>query len=260
MKNNTKRNIDICFTPSMIDLFDLRLKKVVVIDVFRATSAMCVFLNNGGDRVFSLSKVEDALKMKHNLSTESFLFAAERNGSIVSGFDLGNSPLLYDGKNFDGISLAITTTNGTKAIEKSKKAGNGILLASFLNISAVVDHINNVDNSDVLIVCSGWKGRFCIEDALLAGFLSQKLLENQEFYSNSDAVLMSNNLYDVSKKNLHNFLLKSSYKQRMNLDEDIKYCLQVDIMRCVPIWSPTESVQADNLYSGFFTSNEIKKT
>ena len=259
MKNKIRRNIDVCFSPSMIDFFDLSCKRVVVIDVFRATSAMCVFLNNGGDRVFSLSKVEDAFKMKQNINTESFLFAAERNGSIVSGFDLGNSPLLYDGKNFDGISLAITTTNGTHAIEKAKNAGRGMILASFLNVSAVVDYINNVDNSDVLIVCSGWKGRFCIEDTLLAGCLSHKLLENQEFYSNSDSVLMSSNLYDLSKNNLHNFLLKSSYRQRMQLDEDVNYCLQVDIMHCVPIWSPIE-YRADNLYSGFFTSNEIKKT
>ena len=258
MKSKIRRNIDICFSPSMLDFFDLSCKKVVVIDVFRATSAMCVFLNNGGDRVFSLSKVEDALKMQQNINTESFLFAAERNGSIVSGFDLGNSPLLYDGKNFDGISLAITTTNGTQAIEKAKNAGCGMILASFLNVSAVVDYINTVDNSDVLIVCSGWKGRFCVEDALLAGFLSKKLLANQEFYFNSDSVLMSNNLYDLSKNNLRNFLLKSSYRQRMHLDDDVNYCLQVDIMSCVPIWSPIEC-GADSLYSGFFTSNEIKK-
>ena len=253
MQNKTKRNIDICFTPSMIDFFDLSCKKVVVIDVFRATSAMCVFLNNGGDRVFSLSKVEDALKMKQSINNESFLFAAERNGSIVSGFDLGNSPLLYDGKNFDGISLAITTTNGTLAIEKSKNAGCGMILASFLNVSAVVDYINTVDNSDVLIVCSGWKGRFCVEDALLAGFLSKKLLANQEFNFNSDSVLMSNNLYDLSKNNLHDFLLQSSYKKRMDLEADINYCLQVDIMSCVPVWSKVRSM--DYLCSGFFTTN-----
>ena len=257
MKHQTRRNIDICFTPSMIDFFDLSSKKVVVIDVFRATSAMCVFLNNGGDRVFSLSKVEDALKMKQSINTESFLFAAERNGSIVSGFDLGNSPLLYDGKKFDGISLAITTTNGTRAIEKSKNAGSGIVLASFLNVSAVANHIITVDNSDVLIVCSGWKGRFCIEDTLLAGFLSKKLLANQKFHFNSDSVLMSNNLYDLSKKNLNDCLLQSSYKQRMDLEADINYCLQVDVMSCVPVWLPIQSM--GHLCSGFFVNGNEKK-
>ena len=35
------------------------------------------------------------------------------------------------------MSLVITTTNGTLAINKSKHAGSGMVLASFLNASAV---------------------------------------------------------------------------------------------------------------------------
>ena len=256
MKKKSKRNIDICLTPSMLDFFDLSQKKVVVIDVFRATSAICVFLNNGGNRVFTVSTVKDAVKMKTTMDTEDFLFAAERNGSIVSGFDLGNSPLLYDRKKFDGISLAITTTNGTNAIEKSKNAGNGILLASFLNVSAVAEHIISKDKCDILIVCSGWRGRFCIEDSLLAGLLSKKLLKNDMFYSNSDSVFMSQNLYESAQNNLSDFLLNSSYRQRMNLEEDINYCLQVDIMNCVPIWSQLQLMKKNNLFSGFFISNK----
>ncbi len=61
---NTKKNIDICLTPSIIDLFDLSNKKVVIIDVFRATSAMCVFLNNGGKSVKPVASIEEALKYK----------------------------------------------------------------------------------------------------------------------------------------------------------------------------------------------------
>ena len=152
--------------------------------------------------------------------------------------------------------MAITTTNGTNAIEKSKNAGHGILLASFLNVSSVAEYIKSIDKSDILIVCSGWKGRFCIEDALLAGLLSNKLLKNDMFYSNSDSVFMSQNLYKSAQNNLSDFLLKSSYRQRMNLEEDINYCLQVDIMSCVPIWSQLQLMKKNNLFSGFFISNK----
>ena len=77
MKNN--RQIDICFTPNMINLFDLSNKQVVIIDVFRATSAMCVFLNNGGNRVIPVHSVQKAESFNH-VNKEEFLLAAERNG------------------------------------------------------------------------------------------------------------------------------------------------------------------------------------
>ena len=100
---NSKRNIDICLTPSMMNLFDLSAKKVVIIDVFRATSAMCVFLHNGGNKVIPVSTIEEAENYKNKftgLINQNYLVAAERNGKIVPGFDLGNSPLLYHNKKF----------------------------------------------------------------------------------------------------------------------------------------------------------------
>ena len=243
-----KRNIDLCLTPSMIDLFDLSRKQVIIIDVFRATSAMCVFLNNGGKEVVPVSTIEEAKKYKnkmHSFNNLQCLVAAERNGAIVPGFDLGNSPLLYHGKKFKDMSLVITTTNGTLAINKSKHAGSGMLLASFLNANAVVDYVCRDNESDILIVCSGWKGLFCVEDVLLAGFLSQNILLNDTFFSNSDSIFLAQELYASAQSNLFGFLSNSSYRKRMNLDEDVQYCLQRDIMNIVPVWFQNSS------YGGF---------
>ena len=237
MKN--KRTVDICLTPSMMSLFNLSNKQIVIIDVFRATSAMCVFLNNGGSEVVPVGTIEEAefYKNKKSAQGSKYLVAAERNGEVVSGFDLGNSPLMYDGKIFNELSLVITTTNGTNAIEKSKNNCGSMLLASFLNATAVINYIKSSEYNDVLIVCSGWRGRFCVEDLLLAGLISSSLLFNSEFISNSDSVLLAENMYNFSKKDMYNFLLKSSYLKRMNLHQDVKYCLQRDIMDIVPIWS-----------------------
>ena len=234
-----KQKIDICLSPSIIDLFDLSSKKVIIIDVFRATSAMCVFLNNGGNQVIPVSTLEEANKYKacNKINDYRYLVAAERNGAIVPGFDLGNSPLLYHDKNFNGHTLVITTTNGTLAIEKSKELASGMLLASFLNASAIVNYILSSIKEDVLIVCSGWKGQVCVEDLLLAGLLSKEILLDNRFYANSDSVLLANHMYDLAKSNLFEFLIDSAYRKRMNLDEDVKYCLQKDIMSIVPIWA-----------------------
>ena len=48
MLSKKTRKVDVCLSPLMIDLFDLKEKTVVVIDVFRATTAMCVFFKNHG--------------------------------------------------------------------------------------------------------------------------------------------------------------------------------------------------------------------
>ena len=244
----SKRNIDVCLTPFMIDLFDLSNTQVIVIDVFRATSAMCVFLNNGGKEVVPVSTIEEAKKYKnkiHNFSSMQCLVAAERHGAIVPGFELGNSPLLYHGKNFQDMSLVITTTNGTLSINKSKHAGSGMLLASFLNANAVVDHVCGDSENDILIVCSGWKGRFCVEDVLLAGLLLENILLNDTFISNSDSVLLARELYVSAQSNIFRFLSTSAYRTRMNLDEDMKYCLQRNIMNIVPVWFKND------FYGGF---------
>ena len=247
-----KRKVDICFTPALMNLFDLSNKKIVIIDVFRATSAICVFLNNGGDKVIPVASIDEALEYKNRApkSFNNYIVAAERNGKIAPGFDLGNSPLLYENKKFKDKSLVITTTNGTMAIEKAKPKNKGMILASFLNVSSVVSYILNSDDSDVLIVCSGWKGRMCIEDTILAGLISKKLCFDHVFETDSDSILIAQNLYEKASVNLFQFLSHSSYMKRLNLVEDVKYCLKKDIMKTIPIWREDR-----NSLKSYFTSH-----
>ena len=244
MKN--KRKIDICLTPHMIDLFNLSDQQIVIIDVFRATSAMCVFLNNGGKEVVPVSTINEAetYKSRTDLTSHNCLVAAERNGSIVPGFDLGNSPLSYQKNRFDNTSLVITTTNGTLAIEKSKKSTAQMILASFLNVTAVTNHLT-ASPGDVLIVCSGWRGRFCVEDLLLAGLLSHQLLRNPVFYADSDSFLLGKSIYNSAKSDMLHFLSQSAYNKRMDLHDDMRYCLQTDIMDIVPIWSSASELDPE---------------
>ena len=247
MKN--KRKIDVCSTPLLLPLFNIRDTTVIVIDVFRATSAMCVFLNQEGSEVIPVSTIEEAEKYKkkeYNLNGEKYLVAAERNGSIVPGFDLGNSPLLYHGKNFKNKSLVITTTNGTLAIEESKQVDQGMLIASFLNVDAVIKHVSLNLDSNILIVCSGWKGRMCVEDLLLAGLISNKLLNNGDFESSSDSVFLAQKMYNLGEHDMFSFLKSTSYMNRMKFNEDIEYCLQYNTMDIVPCW------YTDNSVSGCF--------
>ena len=130
----------------------------------------------------------------------------ERNTLRLDGFDYGNSPYHYLDSDIKGKILVLTTTNGTRTIEKTKDYENNMLIASFLNVSSVVRYLES-QVGDVLIVCSGWKGRLCVEDVLLAGLLSHKLSLNKIFKENTDSVFFAKNMYDLSKKDLFQFLL-----------------------------------------------------
>ena len=115
-----------------------------------------------------------------------------------------------------------------------------------------MENSDNSENSDVLIVCSGWKGRTCVEDILLSGLISQKLLLSSNFYTDSDSVFLAQKMYNLSSKNIFQFLSRSSYRMRMKLDEDVRYCLQMDFFDSVPVWSGEKK----HGFSGCFSLNK----
>ena len=74
------------------------------------------------------------------MKDSGYYIAGERNGEKVDDFDLGNSPFDYMAPELKGKSVAVTTTNGTVAIEKSQEADE-IVIGAFLNISAVAQYL-----------------------------------------------------------------------------------------------------------------------
>jgi 2-phosphosulfolactate phosphatase len=75
-------------TPALIDQFDIRGANVVVIDVLRATTSMCVAFDHGAKFMHPVAEVAEAEAFR----SKGYLLAGERNGIKVEGFDLGNSP------------------------------------------------------------------------------------------------------------------------------------------------------------------------
>jgi len=225
--------VDVCLSPDLIHLFSLKNKVVVIIDIFRATSVICTALNNGITEVIPISD----LSQLNEFDSNNFLIAAERDGKIVDGFKFGNSPLHYhNNPHILGKKLVLTTTNGTRAINLSKNAAESVIIASFLNITAVSDFLKK-QQKDILILCSGWKGKISLEDTLFAGFILEKLVK-LGFKSESDSSFLSRQLYNDSRTNLIKFALQSSHKKRtenLGIDKDLKFCLQLDVFDNVPI-------------------------
>lgn len=237
-------SIQTCFSPAMYSLFADTDSIVVVVDIFRATSAICTALNNGVERMIPVASIEEAQKYKDL----GFLVAAERNAVKLEGFDFGNSPYHYMTPDIQGKTIAISTTNGTQAIEAAKEAAI-IAIGSFLNIQALANWIKP-QGRDVIILCAGWKNKFNMEDTLFAGALAGLLSEDERFSTTCDSTIAAGYLFEKASSNLFGFLENSSHRNRLrnlNLEQDIRYCLSLNIMDIVPIVRDGEIVSVKNL-------------
>ncbi|HCQ30346.1 MAG TPA: 2-phosphosulfolactate phosphatase [Flavobacteriales bacterium] len=233
--SGNSRRIEVVFSPAMFPVyFDNKDVAVVVIDVLRATSAICAAFDAGVQEVIPVATVEEAQAYKDM----GYLVGAERKAEIVPGFDFGNSPLTFkDTDKFKDKSIVLTTTNGTRAIEAAQDATH-LLIGAFTNLDAVCKKLEELDK-DVLLFCAGWKDRFNLEDTLLAGAITKKLSsENLRFSNLSDSALASISLYNEAEGNLYQYLGNSSHRRRLsslNLEEDIIYCLTPNQTEVVPV-------------------------
>jgi 2-phosphosulfolactate phosphatase len=225
-------NIEVCYSPQSYPLFHNAESIVVVIDVLRATSAITTAFYNGVLRMIPVATVEEASEYRK----QGFLVAAERNGEMVEGFDLGNSPFGYMNKKVKGKTIAITTTNGTQAIEVAK-AAQQVIIGSFLNLDTVIEYLRK-SKKDVLFLCAGWKNKFNLEDTLFAGAVAQELIYKHGFNSNCDSTIAAMELYKLAKHDLYDFLSQSSHRNRLaklDLERDVKYCLTPNQCPVLPI-------------------------
>lgn len=225
-----KRNLEVCLTPALLHLHDFSESIVVVIDIFRATSSICYGIENGAEAIIPVASIEACESYRHS----DFLLAAERNGEVVEGFDFGNSPFSYVKEKVDGKTIVLTTTNGTHAINMSRGASK-IVIGSFLNLASLCNWIKTQPN-DVLLVCSGWKDKVNLEDTLFAGGVVHFLKD--EHYALDDAGIASEDLYILAKDDLNTYLKKTSHSERLKklgIEEDIAFCLKVDITTSIPV-------------------------
>jgi 2-phosphosulfolactate phosphatase len=224
------KTIDVCLSPDLMHLYPVHDRTVVVVDILRATSCMTTAFAHGIKSITPFAKLEDCLAMKAN----GYYTSGERDGKKVEGFDLGNSPFEYMDQKLKGQQIAFTTTNGTQAIAKSIGAQE-IVIGSFLNLSAVVEHLKQ-GSSNILVVCAGWKGKVNLEDTLFAGAIIEHL--NNTVEPECDAPLAARHLYREARHDMVNFLKDSSHVKRLaklNIHKDIEFCLTPDQYSVVPL-------------------------
>ena len=227
-----RKRIEVCFTPGEYAYYKDEFEIVVVIDVLRATSAMCAAFDNGILSIIPVPTIEEALEYKK----KGYLVGAERKGQIVEGFDFGNSPFSYMKEEFRGKEVVLTTTNGTKSLEVAKDAET-VVVGTFLNLTALSKWLSKQDKN-ILCLCSGWQDKFNLEDTICAGAISDFLISTGNFISIEDSSIAAKYLFLSAKDNYLGYLKSSSHRRRLkhlNLNDDIKYCLTPDQTDVIPI-------------------------
>ena len=133
----SKNLVEVCYTPSNYDYFKGRFDIIVVIDVLRATTAICSAINTGVSSVIPVSTIEEAKSYQE----KGFLVGAERQGQIVEGFNFGNSPYSYMDPKLKEKDIVLTTTNGTRAINIAKDAPT-VVIGALVNVDFLIQWLS----------------------------------------------------------------------------------------------------------------------
>ena len=209
----------------------------VVIDVIRATSTICQALAAGYERVWCAAEVEDARALRNGDVT----LGGERLGVRIDGFDLGNSPREYLEPRTP--TLAMSTTNGTRAIVTAAERCERVYIASLLNLAAVVDAAR-AHGEDVAVFCAGVKGAFALDDAYVAGRVADGLA-----FEPSDAAEAARRLAASYTDAEEAFRASRSGRNLVNhgpeLEADIPWCARESVLDVVPRLAGMRGIAAE---------------
>ena len=210
---------------------------VVLADILRATTSICAAFDNGVKSILPVATLEEAKMMKE----KGFLVASEQDGHKLDFADFGNSAFNFTREAVGGRTLVYCTTNGTRALEMAKGSGK-IAMGAFINLSALSGWLVSQDKN-VVILCSGWKNKFCLEDSIFAGALAEKLLEQGTFTTVCDSTAAALDLWHIARQDVAGYLGKAAHLtrlKRLGLDDVIPYSITPDTTRVVPVFNGTE--------------------
>jgi len=253
---HTKLSIEVCFSPAMYHRFHNDEAIVVIVDILRATSAICTAFMNGATQIIPVQTLDEARRYKQ----KGYLVAAERDGIKCDFADLGNSPFNFTPQVVSNRTVVYSTTNGTHAIHLSEKSFK-VVIGAFLNLSALTDFIT-YHQRPVVIFCAGWKDRFSLEDTIFAGALTERLLHTGSFETICDSAIASLDLWSLAQPDVLAYIEKAAQRHRLKkngLDDVLEYCFTADLTPLVPEFNGNKLVvekYCENINN--FSPNERK--
>jgi len=216
--------VDVVFTPDEAGAAPTG----VVIDVIRATSTICQALASGYERVFCTAAVEEARALREAVGDA--VLGGERNAERIPGFDLGNSPREY--LEPAAKTLVLSTTNGTRAVVAAAQRCDRVLVASLLNLAAVVEAARQT-GEDVVVVCAGVQGTLALDDAFVAGRIVELLGWERTDAAEAAARLITTwaGAEDAFRGSRSG---RNLLENAPELEEDIPFCARESVLDIVP--------------------------
>lgn len=208
----------------------------VVIDVLRATSTIATALSVGAEAVQTFSALSELMAVSEQWPSDKRLRAGERGGAKVEGCDLGNSPLDCTSALMADKRLFLTTTNGTRALQRVQDCAS-VITAAMINRQAAVNYLLEKKFATIWLLGSGWEGGYSLEDTVCAGAIAYLLSKAQDFTVGNDEVIAAIALYQQWQDQLLDLFQQASHGQRLlklNCDEDLKYCATLDSLDILP--------------------------
>jgi 2-phosphosulfolactate phosphatase len=246
--------LEVLFTPAEFSALaqrDLSGTACVVFDVLRATSSIVTALGSGAEAIVPVAEIGEALALRNQ--DPAILLAGEREGvrirSELTGsidFDFGNSPREFTQERVRGKRIAMTTTNGTRAIRACAHART-VVLCSFLNLRPTAEFIEAQPESDLLVICSGTFEQAAYEDVLGAGALCDLIWPIHQLGAVADSAQMAHRLFRLENPDLVGAVSQSRNGRRLlaqaDLREDVAFCLRQDVVPLVAKFNKDGSVR-----------------
>ena len=230
-------DVQVSLLPSMIDE-SLSRRVGVMIDVLRASTTMTHALVHGAQEIIPCQSVERAFDIKAELG--NVLLGGERQGQLIEGFDLDNSPLKYTPEFVGDRRVVFTTTNGTKALDAMRDADE-VMIGAFVNRSAIIDQLI-ARQKPVCLVCAGTDGAMTAEDILFAGAVAHELVHLAGFEMRdlgTELAIAYHQAHPLFSPEFRSAFLNSQGARnliKLGLDADIQRSMQLDLFDIVPTW------------------------
>jgi len=236
MAKNIPIKIEVYFTPLQIDERQLKDKNIVIIDVLRSSTTIAMALQNGAREIIPVKNIESAMRISGGLAGDVTLRGGERNGKMIEGFELGNSPSEYTEERVKSKSIILLTTNGSPAMVAGRSAKN-LFVAGFVNLSSVVQALKNLA-TDFMIICSGQDGKFGLEDSVCAGKIINKITKEKDMsFTLDDSATAAAALDKAFGKSVPKLLATcdhGAYLASIGYQNDLEICGALDSIPVVP--------------------------
>jgi 2-phosphosulfolactate phosphatase len=234
--------IDVAFTPDEIpDDSILEQSAVVVIDVLRASTTLCMMLEHGARTVFVCSDVSQARALVADRSGSDCLLAGEVGGFKPDGFDLGNSPLDITPDIVAGKQIFFSTSNGTRMLNRTKASPHRFV-STFVNLTASINVIGPTSQRSkfprLLLCCSGNHGQLSLEDSFFAGTFVSRYIASGNKAELTDAAKAATCIANSYSNNIRQLIIDAAHAQYLcmhGFDQDVEFCLRSDQCLSVPI-------------------------